>query len=195
MTHDTKQAKSKIDSHTNKLIKYVENYFEDLKTKRNDDLETFNQVEQEVKIKMEMIEKFAKQIKEKNEGVLVEEKLEEIEELLEWSQKQVDDLEDSNKFENLNQRIRLDANLTVKNPTDLQETIYEEEDIISTCIVFFGEFSRIVGYRPDIDYWFTGKSDMGLTDSSNQFIYTEGMRASLIFHNKIIFTGNTGYTP
>jgi hypothetical protein len=190
MVHDTKQAKSKIESHSKNLIKYVENYFDDLKNKRQGNLENFNNIEAEVKNKMELIQNFANQIKEKNEGILVEERLEEIEKLLKWSQEQIENLQDSTKFENLNQKIRLDANLTVKNPTDLQETIYEEEDVISTCIVFFGEFSRIVGYRPDIDYWFTGKSNMESTDSSNQFLYTEGMQASLIFHNKIIFTGN-----
>jgi hypothetical protein len=123
----------------------------------------------------------------------VEERMEEIEEMSKWTREKIKDLEDTTKFENLNQKIRLDANLTVKNPTDLQETIYEEEDIISTCIIFFGEFSRIVGYRPDIDYWFTGKSNMELTDSSNQFLYEDGMDSSLIFHNKIIFTGKSPF--
>ena len=178
-----------IDLHTEHLLKFAESHFYDLKQKRGEIINRLKNAENDFKLKSEFIDELTDQIKNKNEGVLVEDKLEQVNQVHQWAKQQINMLENQNNFEDLNQKINLDANLIVKNPTELQEAIYEDEEIISTCVVFFGEFSKIIGYRPDIDYWFTAKSDMEATDSLKQFSYMEGAQCSLVFHNKLIFTG------
>jgi hypothetical protein len=182
-------AKNKIDLHKQDLINFSEKYFEDLKSKRIKILDHLAKVENEINSKEEFIEDLINQIKVKKQGQLVEEKMDEIEKVKKWVIKQNLDLENWNSSENLKQQISMDANLFVKNPTDLQETIFETSELISTSIIFFGDFNQIIGYRPDINYWFNARADMDLTSSDKQFSFMDGLNASLIFHDKIIFTG------
>ena len=161
-----------------------------MKQRRGEISSRLDNVERDFKLKSEFIESLIEQITIKKEGVLVENKLDQVQQVHQWTKQQTHLLENQNNFEDLSEQINLDANLIVKNPTDLQEAIFEDEEVISTCVVFFGEFSKVVGYRPDIDYWFTAKSDMQATDSPKQFSYMEGGRCDLTFHNKLIFTGS-----
>lgn len=167
----------------------MEEHFDKLNGRRKQISENLADVENQMDQKLVFVDEMTSRIKEKNEGVFVEEKLEEIQQLGKWLDKQIQTLETQKKADEINQQLLLDANLTVKNPTELQEIIFEDEEVLSTSVIFFGELSRIVGYRPDIDYWFTGKSNMDLTESHKQFSYMNGLQASLVYHNKIIFTG------
>ena len=186
---ETHISKLKIDRHTQSLNKFVEDYFQNLNAQRRQLGERVARIEAEADQKLKLVDQLTSQIKDEAEGVLVEERLAEIKELGAWADRQIETLESQKKADNIIQQISLDANLTVKNPTELQEIIFEDEEVLSTSIVFFGELSRIVGYRPDIDYWFTGKSNMELSESPKQFSYMHGLQASLVYHNKIIFTG------
>lgn len=189
MTREIKQTKSLINAHTQKLVDFSEGFFEDLKNKRSDIFEKIETLENEVVSKLDFIEEKTKQIVEKKEGVEVEEKMEEIHDVRDWVNQKIDSVKDSHDWEDVSRKISIDANINVKSPNELQETIFEDKELLSTSVIFFGEFNQIVGYRPDIDYWFSGKTDMDLTESNKQFSYMDGLQASLIFHNKIIFTG------
>ena len=189
LSQETGQTESFIDSHRDKLVSFSENFFENLKNKKLEIVDRLEEVENEVDRKMDFIEQMMNQISQKKEGVFVEERLNELKQVRQWASNQVNLLEDANGSEDLAQQISLDANLIVKNPTDLQEAVHENMEIISTTIIFFGEFNKIMGYRPDIDYWFNAKANMDLTHSSKQYSFMDGLKASLVFHNKIIFTG------
>ena len=171
------------------MDKFVDDFSEPfLEKKEMIDLEMMDLWEESAHKKLQ-IKNYLQTLLEKHDGAEVESQMKEIRDIQDWSDLNLEQLRRETDSKELGNKLNLDVSIAEQKKGELAEMLITNEETLSEYVLFFGDYNTVVVYRPDIDYWFTAKLEINNTNVTNKFSLLPGLQASLIYHDKIIFSG------